>query len=152
MWALNGIMRGGGMKRMIGSSLGRRSNSRKASMLGRMSAHLQESTSAQGYDAPRGRPVPGCQAPRQLAPPMEEGSMPGDGLPVRSHFEGRGEGMKYRVHRLEVTARTAQEKLEAFLSHLEGEVVAVVPYVRPTFQLMGATSRVAFLLIVERVR
>jgi hypothetical protein len=78
--------------------------------------------------------------------------MSGEGLPGRSHLEGRGEGMKYRVHRLEVTARTAQEKLEAFLNQLEGEVVAIVPYVRPTFQLMGATSRVAFLLVVERVR
>jgi len=47
---------------------------------------------------------------------------------------------------------TAQQALEAFLNRLEGEVLAVVPYVRPTFQLMGATSKVAFLLVVEKVK
>ena len=43
------------------------------------------------------------------------------------------------------------ETLEAFLNQLKGEVLAVIPYVLPTFRAMGATSRVAFLLIVERV-
>jgi len=60
--------------------------------------------------------------------------------------------MKYRVHRLEVGKETAQEALEEFLNHLNGEVLSVVPYVVPTFQLMGATAKVAFLLIVEKVR
>jgi len=59
--------------------------------------------------------------------------------------------MKYRVHRLEVKKNTAQEKLERFLNQLEGEVLAIVPYVTPTFQFMGATSKVDFLLIVEKV-
>ena len=60
--------------------------------------------------------------------------------------------MKYRVHRLEVKKDTAQEKLERFLNQLEGEVVAIVPYVTPTFQGMGATSKVGFLLIVEKAK
>ena len=60
--------------------------------------------------------------------------------------------MKYRVHRLEVRKDTAQEKLEHFLNQLEGEVLAIVPYVSPTFQGMGATSKVDFLLIVEKVK
>ncbi len=60
--------------------------------------------------------------------------------------------MKYQVHRLKVKKETAQEKLEEFLNQLKGEVVAVVPYVAPTFQLMGATAKVDFLLIVEKVR
>ena len=58
--------------------------------------------------------------------------------------------MKYRVHHLEVKRDTAQEKLQSFLNQLEGEVLAIVPYVTPTFQLMGATSKVDFLLIVEK--
>ena len=58
--------------------------------------------------------------------------------------------MKYRVHRLEVKADTAQEKLEGFLNKLEGEVVSVVPYVTPQFQGMGATAKTIFLLIVEK--
>ena len=58
--------------------------------------------------------------------------------------------MKYRVHRLDVNSRTIQEQLEYFLTRLEGEVVSIIPNVRPTFQLMGATAKVDFLLIVER--
>jgi rhamnose utilization protein RhaD (predicted bifunctional aldolase and dehydrogenase) len=58
--------------------------------------------------------------------------------------------MKYHVHRIEVKKSTAQEKLQNFLNQLDGEVLAIVPYVSPTFQLMGATSRVDFLLIVEK--
>lgn len=60
--------------------------------------------------------------------------------------------MKYRVHRLEVKEDTAQEKLERFLNQLEGEALAIVPYVTPTFQGMGATSKVDFLLIVEKTK
>jgi hypothetical protein len=59
--------------------------------------------------------------------------------------------MKYRVHRLEVKQDTAQEKLELFLNSLNGEVLSIVPYVSPTFQGMGATSKVLFLLIVEKL-
>ena len=59
--------------------------------------------------------------------------------------------MRYRVHRLEVKKDTAQEKLELFLNQLDGEVLSIVPYVSPTFQLMGATSKVDFLLVVEKV-
>ena len=60
--------------------------------------------------------------------------------------------MKYRVHRLEVKEDTAQEKLERFLNQLEGDILEIVPYVTPKFQGMGATSRVSFLLIVEKAR
>ena len=59
--------------------------------------------------------------------------------------------MKYRVHQLEVKKESAQEKLENFLNQLEGEVLSIVPYVTPTFQGMGATAKVDFLLIVEKV-
>lgn len=58
--------------------------------------------------------------------------------------------MKYRVHRLEVKKDTAQTRLEQFLNRLEGEVLSIVPYVIPAFQGMGATSKVDFLLIVEK--
>lgn len=60
--------------------------------------------------------------------------------------------MKYRVHRLEAKKDTAQEMLENFLNQLNGEVLAIVPYVTPTFQGMGATAKVDFLLIVEKVK
>ena len=59
--------------------------------------------------------------------------------------------MKYRVHRLEVKKDTAQEKLEHFLNQLQGEALSIIPYVTPTFQGMGATAKVDFLLIVEKV-
>jgi hypothetical protein len=60
--------------------------------------------------------------------------------------------MKYRVHRLDVKKDTAQETLEQFLNRLEGEILSIVPYTVPSFQLMGATSKVDFLLVVEKVK
>lgn len=58
--------------------------------------------------------------------------------------------MKYQVHRLEVNEKTAEEKLERFLNRLEGEVLSVIPFTTPKFQGMGATSKVDFLLIIEK--
>jgi hypothetical protein len=43
-------------------------------------------------------------------------------------------------------------QLERFLNQLDGEVLSVVPYVTPTFQMMGATAKVDFLLVVEKVK
>ena len=60
--------------------------------------------------------------------------------------------MKYRVHKLSVKKDTVQEQLERFINQLEGEILSVVPFVAPTFQGMGATAKVDFLLIVEKVR
>jgi hypothetical protein len=60
--------------------------------------------------------------------------------------------MKYRVHRLRVGKDTVQEKLEHFLNQLQGDVLAVLPYVTPSFQGMGATSKVDFLLVAEKVQ
>lgn len=58
--------------------------------------------------------------------------------------------MKYKVHRIEVESDNMQEKLEQYINKLGGEVISVVPNVRPTFQLMGATSKIDGLLIVEK--
>lgn len=60
--------------------------------------------------------------------------------------------MKYKVHRLEVKSDNMQDRLEQFLNKLDGEVIAVIPNVKPTFQLMGATAKVDFLLIVEKLK
>ena len=60
--------------------------------------------------------------------------------------------MKYRVHRLDIKMDKEQNKLEQFLNNLKGEVVSIIPNVRPTFQGMGATAKVDFLLIVEKLR
>ncbi|PLX28480.1 hypothetical protein C0581_01890 [Candidatus Parcubacteria bacterium] len=59
--------------------------------------------------------------------------------------------MKHKVHRLDVKSDNMQEKLQLFLNDLRGEVVAVIPNVKPTFQLMGATAKINYLLIVEKV-
>ena len=58
--------------------------------------------------------------------------------------------MKYRVHRIEVNRENMQEKLEQFLDILDGEVVSIIPNVRPTFQLMGATAKIDYILVVEK--
>ena len=59
--------------------------------------------------------------------------------------------MRYRVHRIEVKRDDMQEKLETGLNRLDGEVISVITNVRPTFQLMGATAKIDYLLIVEKV-
>lgn len=59
--------------------------------------------------------------------------------------------MRYRVHKLEVKKDTAQVKLESFLNELNGEVISILPITTPSFQGMGATSKVDHLLIVEKV-
>jgi rhamnose utilization protein RhaD (predicted bifunctional aldolase and dehydrogenase) len=45
-----------------------------------------------------------------------------------------------------------QENLEQLINSLHGDILAVVPHVRPTFQFMGATSKTDYLLVVEKVR
>jgi hypothetical protein len=57
---------------------------------------------------------------------------------------------KYKVHRIDVKSNNMQDYLEQFLNNLDGEILAVIPNVKPTFQLMGATAKVNFLLIVEK--
>jgi hypothetical protein len=59
--------------------------------------------------------------------------------------------MKYRVHRFHLKMNEDQSKLEQFLNNLKGEVVTIIPNIQPTFQGMGATAKVDFVLIVEKV-
>jgi rhamnose utilization protein RhaD (predicted bifunctional aldolase and dehydrogenase) len=58
--------------------------------------------------------------------------------------------MKYKVHRVEVKSKTMQENLEQYINNLHGEIVSIIPHVRPTFQLMGATAKIDYILIVEK--
>ena len=60
--------------------------------------------------------------------------------------------MKHKVHRLDVKKDNMQERLEIFLNELNGEVVSIIPNVKPTFQLMGATAKIDYLLIVEKIK
>jgi len=58
--------------------------------------------------------------------------------------------MKYRVHRFEIDMKRDQDRLEDFLNKLKGEIVSIVPNVKPVFKGMGATAEVDFLYIVEK--
>jgi len=58
--------------------------------------------------------------------------------------------MKHKVHRLDVKKDNMQLKLEKFLNELDGEIISIIPNIKPTFQLMGATAKVDYLLIVEK--
>ncbi len=60
--------------------------------------------------------------------------------------------MKYKVHRFNLKMDTDIGKLEEYLNSLEGDVISIVPNVKPTFQGMGATAKVDFLLIVEKLK
>jgi hypothetical protein len=63
----------------------------------------------------------------------------------------KGFSSRYKVHRLEVNSKSMQDTLEQFINNLEGDVISVLPNVNPTFQGMGATAKVDFLLIVEKI-
>jgi hypothetical protein len=65
--------------------------------------------------------------------------------------EGGIKIMRYDVHRFEINMEKDQDKLKQFLNNLKGEVVAIIPNVKPTFKPMGATARVDFILIVEKL-
>ena len=58
--------------------------------------------------------------------------------------------MKYRVHRLEVNKENMQERLEELLNRLDGDVVAVMPNVRPYFLCYG--SQVDYVIVVEKLK
>jgi len=60
--------------------------------------------------------------------------------------------MKYRVHRIDVKPDNMQEKLENFINKMDGDLISVVPDVRPTFQGMGATAKIDFILVVEKLK
>ena len=57
----------------------------------------------------------------------------------------------YKVHRFDLKMESEKDKLEDFLNNLKGKIVSIVPNVKPTFQGMGATAKVDFLLIVEEI-
>ena len=61
--------------------------------------------------------------------------------------------MSYKVHRLDIVMEKDSEKLETFVNGLRGEVVAIIPNIKKTTlaQIYGATRKIDFLLIVERV-
>jgi len=62
--------------------------------------------------------------------------------------------MKYKVHRLEIKMENDQNKLEQFLNNLKGEVVSIIPNIKKTSlsQIYGITSKIDFLLIIEKIK
>ena len=59
--------------------------------------------------------------------------------------------MFYEIHRFDINMEKDQDKLKKFLNKLQGEVVAIIPNIKPTFRPMGATAKVDFLLIIEKM-
>lgn len=59
--------------------------------------------------------------------------------------------MSYKVHKLEIQKRVDDKILEMFLNGLEGDVISIIPNIYPQFHLMGATARINYLLITEKI-
>ena len=59
--------------------------------------------------------------------------------------------MRYEIHRFDLDMEKYQDKLKQFLNNLIGEIVAIIPNTKPTFQLMGATAKTDFLYIIEKI-
>ena len=60
--------------------------------------------------------------------------------------------VRYRVHRFDIDMTKDQRKLEQFLNNLEGEVVSIIPSVKPKWTLGGMGAKVNFLLVVEKTK
>ena len=60
--------------------------------------------------------------------------------------------MKYRVHRIDVKTDNMQEKVEDYINKLDGDLISIIPNVRPTFQVIGATAKIDFVLVVEKLK
>ena len=58
--------------------------------------------------------------------------------------------MRYEIHRFDLDMEKDKDKLKQFLNSLRGEIVAIIPNVKPTFRPMGATAKVNFLYIIEK--
>lgn len=58
--------------------------------------------------------------------------------------------MRYEIHRFDIDMEKDQDKLKQFLNNLHGEIVAIIPNVKPTFKPMGATAKINFLYIIEK--
>ncbi|MCW4010005.1 MAG: hypothetical protein NWF05_05230 [Candidatus Bathyarchaeota archaeon] len=60
--------------------------------------------------------------------------------------------MRYKVHVFKINGDNALYELENFLNSLEGEVVSIIPKIKKLTlaQIYGITSRVDYLLIVEK--
>ena len=58
--------------------------------------------------------------------------------------------MRYEVHRFNINMEKDQDQLKQFLNSLKGEIVAIIPNVKPIFRPMGATAKVDFLYIIEK--
>jgi len=59
--------------------------------------------------------------------------------------------LRYEIHRFDINMEKDQDKLKQFLNTLRGEIVAIIPNTKPTFQLMGATAKTDFLYIIEKI-
>ena len=61
--------------------------------------------------------------------------------------------MSYRVHRFDIVMESDQNKLEAFLNNLKGEIVSIIPNNRniSLAQIYGVSRKIDFLLIIEKV-
>jgi len=60
--------------------------------------------------------------------------------------------MKYRVNRIDVKADNMQEKLENFINKMDGELISVIPNVKPTLMPLGGSAKVDYILVVEKLR
>jgi len=58
--------------------------------------------------------------------------------------------MTYKVHRFDIKMEKDQQELENFLNLLDGELISILPNVKPTLQGMGATAKIDFLYIVTK--
>ena len=58
--------------------------------------------------------------------------------------------MKYKVHKLNIKLAREPKMLENFLNNLKGEVISIIPDVKPLFLYFGA--KVNSIFIIEKIK
>ena len=59
--------------------------------------------------------------------------------------------MTYKVHKFPIEKDINEELLAIFLNDLQGQVVSIIPNIKPKMHMMGATAGYDFLLIIEMI-
>ena len=59
---------------------------------------------------------------------------------------------RYRIHRVDIRMKRDQARFEQFLNNLEGEVIAVIPNVSPSWTFGGMGAGVHYFWVIEKVK
>ena len=58
--------------------------------------------------------------------------------------------MTYKVNKFNIDQKIDATELERYLNDLKGDVISIIPNIKPKMHMMGATAGYDYLIIVEK--